>query len=368
MPDRSGYQRGPSHAARRSGAIGLSGCSRNRRSRAARNCTARRWPRSLPASARTRGVVLGDRVPPIGQREADSAGALTASAACLRWRRRAARGRRRRACAADSTCVRWSSKKMSARNARRNSPLSRPPRNSASSIRMFHARSVRITRSCAGALRAVTSAVRDRALVLGKIRLDPMQAGEEFLERPADSGSQRRVRFALARTRRARPPGRRARPRRRRARRRRRTRCAARRSRSCRPALGKIVAAAWPSSSARRTSPVIGRQEEVGAERRHVARRRLALGERGARDVEAVVLDRVEDAQARVGGVARQQDHLDVLLVGAIEPQQLLHQHERRPGRQDLVLVLRPGSGDRRRRPPRCRCGGSRSGRTARAR
>ena len=51
-PDRSGYQRGPSHAARASAAIGLSGCSRIRRSRAARNCAAAAGA-SLPASART---------------------------------------------------------------------------------------------------------------------------------------------------------------------------------------------------------------------------------------------------------------------------------------------------------------------------
>ena len=51
-------------------------------------------------------------------------------------------------------------KKMSAPNASRNGPLARPPRNSASSRRTPHSRSVRITRSCAGAERAVTSAVR----------------------------------------------------------------------------------------------------------------------------------------------------------------------------------------------------------------
>ena len=76
------------------------------------------------------------------------------------------------------------------------------------------------------------------------------------------------------------------------------------------------------------------------SERGHVARRGLALGECRARDVEAVVLDRVEHAQPGVGGIARQQDHLDVLLVRPIEPQQLLHQHECRSHGEDLVLVL----------------------------
>jgi hypothetical protein len=52
------------------------------------------------------------------------------------------------------------------------------------------------------------------------------------------------------------------------------------------------------------------------------------------------VLDRVEYAQARIGAVAREQDDLDVLLGQAIEPQQLRHERERRPGREQLVLVL----------------------------
>src|SRR6185312_652973 len=61
---------------------------------------------------------------------------------------------------ADSTLACESSKKISAPNACRNGPLSRPPRNKASSRRTPQLRSVRITRLCAGAERAVTSAVR----------------------------------------------------------------------------------------------------------------------------------------------------------------------------------------------------------------
>ena len=324
------------------GAPARSGCpdARETAARAPREIdAARRWPDRTAASRPHRGIMLGDRAPPVGEREADRRGRPpvgsvfvgdavrhVAGGDVLASRiRRACAGRRRR-------CRR--------RNARRISPLSRPPRNNASSIRMFHARSVRITRSCAGALRAVTSAVRIGLVSSGKSAWIRCRPARNSLNGPPVSGSQRRIRFALRERREPlllvdalglvgeqhrvaveRDPQ-------------------TRRSRSLLTALGKIVAAAWPSSSARRTSPVIGGQEQVGAERRHVARRRLALGERGARDVEAVVLDRVEHAQARVGGVARQQDHLDVLLVGAIESQQLLHQHERRPGRKDLVLVL----------------------------
>ena len=64
--------------------------------------------------------------------------------------------------AAFSTCRVWSSKKKSGSNSRRNSPLGRPPRNIASSTSICQSISVRIARSCAGALRAVTSAVRTR--------------------------------------------------------------------------------------------------------------------------------------------------------------------------------------------------------------
>ena len=52
------------------------------------------------------------------------------------------------------------------------------------------------------------------------------------------------------------------------------------------------------------------------------------------------MLDRIEDAQARVRGIARQQNHLDILLVGTIEPKHLFDQRERRARREELVLVL----------------------------
>src|SRR5574337_11552 len=62
--------------------------------------------------------------------------------------------------AAAATWPVWSSKKKSGSNSRRNPPLDSPPRNIASSTSTFQSISVRIARSCAGALRAVTSAVR----------------------------------------------------------------------------------------------------------------------------------------------------------------------------------------------------------------
>ncbi len=85
----------------------------------------------------------------------------------------------------------------------------------------------------------------------------------------------------------------------------------------------------------------IGRQEQVRAECVHVRQRRLAARERRAHDVQAVVLDRIEDAKARVGGVARQQDHLDMRRFGrrAVQAQQLLHERKRDAGREQLVLA-----------------------------
>jgi len=52
------------------------------------------------------------------------------------------------------------------------------------------------------------------------------------------------------------------------------------------------------------------------------------------------MLDGIHDAHSGVGGIPRQQDHLDVLLVRTIQAQQLFHQHERRPGGEHLFLVL----------------------------
>src|SRR3982751_6715312 len=70
---------------------------------------------------------------------------------------------------------------MSAPNASRNGPFGRPPRNSASSMRTPHLRRVRITRLCAGAERAVTSAVRIGVL-------QAVQGIEETAERPTGQG------------------------------------------------------------------------------------------------------------------------------------------------------------------------------------
>ena len=81
----------------------------------------------------------------------------------------------------------WSSKKKSGSNSRRNSPLCRPPRNIASSTSMFQSISVRIARSCAGALRAVTSAVRMRMPCAGSC-CSRCSASSSGLNGPAASG------------------------------------------------------------------------------------------------------------------------------------------------------------------------------------
>src|SRR4030095_9670628 len=67
---------------------------------------------------------------------------------------------------------------MSARNARRISPLSRPPRKNTSSMRMFHARNVLMTRSWPGALRVLDRAPRQRTQ--GGIRFAACECCEPF--------------------------------------------------------------------------------------------------------------------------------------------------------------------------------------------
>lgn len=54
------------------------------------------------------------------------------------------------------------------------------------------------------------------------------------------------------------------------------------------------------------------------------------------------MLDRVEDAQAGVGRIAREQDHLDAWQrrLGRIEPKQLLHQRKRDARCKRIVLAL----------------------------
>ncbi len=85
----------------------------------------------------------------------------------------------------------------------------------------------------------------------------------------------------------------------------------------------------------------VGREEQVGTEWMRVVRGRRAVGERGAHDLEPVVLDRVEDAQAGVGRIARQQDDLDArrLRRERVEAQQLLHERKRDARREQVVLV-----------------------------
>ena len=75
---------------------------------------------------------------------------------------------------------------------------------------------------------------------------------------------------------------------------------------------GRIVAAAMPVVERARDVVGVRGQEQVA--RRTPARTDTSSaprGERGAHDLEPVVLDRVEDPQTGVARVARQQDHLD---------------------------------------------------------
>jgi hypothetical protein len=78
----------------------------------------------------------------------------------------------------------WSSKNTSAANASRNADFSRPPRNNDSSRRISHSRKVRITRSCDGAERAVTKAVRIGQASSGNSRCNKLSAAKNPLKGP----------------------------------------------------------------------------------------------------------------------------------------------------------------------------------------
>ena len=91
--------------------------------------------------------------------------------------------------AADSQWPVWSSKKKSGANARRNRALSRPPRNMASSTSRPQSIKVRMARSCAGALRAVTRAVRNRiGRVIPALCCSACKAASKGLKGPGGSG------------------------------------------------------------------------------------------------------------------------------------------------------------------------------------
>ena len=169
-------------------------------------------------------------------------------------------------------------------------PWRRPPRNIASSTSMFQSISVRIARSCAGALRAVTSAVRMRMPCAGSC-CSRCSASSSGLNGPAASGGVGLL--ALVRLERVEAVAlvARARPRRRTAPRRRRRRCAPRpgaRSRRA-PSAGRRARPARRRSSAERTSASLADRNRLRVQRPQVAPRRLAAREHAALDRQAVV-------------------------------------------------------------------------------
>ena len=212
-----------------------------------------------------------------------------------------------------SRSAREPQKKKSGSNSRRNSPLGRPPRNMASSTSMFQFISVRIARSCAGALRAVTSAVRMRIAALpaccsrcsaassglkgpsgsgsvGLAGLVALEGVQPFvLEHPlglvgeqhgvAVEGDAHFVRIVAAGLDRFRQH--------------------ARRGKTRRQRLAHVLC--------------VGRQEQVGAQRPQVAKGRPALREHAALQLDAVGRARAEDAHARHRVVAREDHHLHAL-------------------------------------------------------
>ena len=86
----------------------------------------------------------------------------------------------------------------------------------------------------------------------------------------------------------------------------------------------------------------IRRQEQLRTKRSDVRIGRRTRREHRAHDAKFVVLDRIEDAQPGVAGIARKQDHLDARLLGRcalVEGEQFAHQWKRDARRQDVVLA-----------------------------
>ena len=83
----------------------------------------------------------------------------------------------------------------------------------------------------------------------------------------------------------------------------------------------------------------IGGKKQVAIERMGVAIGALPAAESGANDAEIVLADGVEDAQARVGGVARQQDHVHARCPCAfVDVEQLAHEDEAVAGREQVAF------------------------------
>ena len=208
-------------------------------------------------------------------------------------------------------------------------------------MRTPHLRNVRITRLCAGAERAVTSAVRMGEFSAGNAACSRCSAVRKPRNGPTDSGSAAcsvSLRWNASRPFLARHP----------------LAFVAEQHRVAIEGDTQLLTGArrrragqdggGSHTGRQRAADIlgVGREEQVGLERRDVVRRRRAAGKRRAADVQAVMLDRIEDAQAGVAGVARQQDdfHRRHVARELVQPEQLLHQRERHAGLEDLVLVL----------------------------
>ena len=264
------------------------------------------------------------------------------------WRRRAARARRRRGRAPSRCCAAESSKKMSAPNASRNGPFGA----AAEEQRLVQAHAP----VAQGADHALVRGRRARGDQRGADRRRPRRPGTPPAGGAAHRGNRGTARRTAVRARARARGGRtlprparatRARLRRRRSPRRRRMRCATGRSDAAR-ALRR--AGSWPRP---RHAPARVRTDSGLADRNRSAPNGRMYGQVGApevkvarADVQAVVLDRVEDAQAGIGGIARQQDDLDprraaIGAGGALRSSasSLRTSGNAMPGREQVVLV-----------------------------
>ncbi|MNF66275.1 hypothetical protein D3C84_480620 [compost metagenome] len=96
-------------------------------------------------------------------------------------------------------------------------------------------------------------------------------------------------------------------------------------------------------SRAQRAAYIFGvsREKQMAAERRQIGIGAAPADKGRAGDAQAVVLDRIERAQAGIGAVARHQNHLHPRLAqSTVQPQQLLDQGESVTWHENLVLMF----------------------------
>ena len=112
--------------------------------------------------------------------------------------------------------------------------------------------------------------------------------------------------------------------------------------------IGVVVRAAGQNGGRRHAAVdgllyvvLVGGKEQVGSKRLQIRRDLRAAGQRGARNIETVMGDGIENAQARVRAVARHDDHFhQPFFLQGVQVQKRAHQLERGALGKHVLFVL----------------------------